>query len=103
MGLLGIIADPQYASDVDDGGTEGRTQRYRAALSKTSAALSAMSTAKCTAIVQLGDIIQSDKTQSTHQILDDLAAILEPFDLAATTTPCFHTLGPCIDSLARTP
>ena len=67
--------DPQYA-DLPDGGVEGRTQRYRLAATKTADALAAFTASNTTAIIQLGDIIQSDKSQTTHQILTDLSTIV---------------------------
>lgn len=101
---IGLLADPQYASTIadrtspDQDGGEDRVQRFRSAKDSTRQALARMST--CAAVVQLGDIIQSDDAQSTAEIKADLDTMCRVFD--AFEAPVLHTLGNhCIGRLDR--
>lgn len=101
---IGLLADPQYGSipdavspDVSSG--EERVQRYRLALEKTREALARMH--DCAFVVNLGDIIQSDKTQTEADIEADFDAICSVFE-ADAHQKVLHALGNhCIGRLQR--
>ncbi len=104
--VLGILADPQFASTVadrtspdHDGGAD-RVQRFSAARDKTRDALAEMRSEHCDVVLQLGDIIQSDETQPTHEIAADLDTMCRVFH--ESEAPVLHTIGNhCIGRLDR--
>jgi predicted phosphodiesterase len=66
-------------------------QRFSAARDKTRDALAEMRSEHCDVVLQLGDIIQSDETQPTHEIAADLDTMCRVFH--ESEAPVLHTIG----------
>jgi manganese-dependent ADP-ribose/CDP-alcohol diphosphatase len=99
---LGVVADIQYRSDKDDYmlASVGQMRSYRAALKKTSEAVTALTTASqpVQAIIHLGDIVDGreashDRQVAIPQVLLELDDVLAALSKRPSGIPLYHVVG----------